>query len=119
MYWKSSGDSHTADTVALALQTAAARGIDYIVVASNSGKTALLLAGKVPRLVCVTHTSGFAVPGVNEMPEETRAALIAQGVQVLTTTHVLSGVERGISRNSAAPTRRRSSRIHCACSGKA
>ncbi len=98
MYWKSRGESITAATLDLALQTAVERGIAYIVVASNTGDTACLLAGKVPHLVCVTHASGFVAPGENEMSLVTRATLIAQGVQVLTTTHVLSGVERGISK---------------------
>jgi hypothetical protein len=98
MYWKSSGENHTVATVELAVQTATARGISHIVVASNRGQTALLLAGKVPHLVCVTHANGYTAPGQNELPEETRTALVARGVQVLTTTHVLSGVERGISK---------------------
>ena len=98
MYWKSNGERHTEATVELAIETARERGIAHLVVASNSGKTAELLAGRVPHLVCVTHACGFTAPGANEMPAEVRAALIARGVQVLTTTHVLSGAERGISR---------------------
>jgi len=98
MYWKSSGEAHTVATVELALAAAAERGIGHIVVASCSGKTALLLAGKGLQIVCVTHANGFTAPGCNELPEATRAALTAEGVAVLTTTHVLSGAERGISR---------------------
>jgi hypothetical protein len=98
MYWKSCGPTHSAATVELALEKAATLGITHLVVASNSGKTALLLTGKAPNIVCVTHACGYAGPGKLEMPEETRATLISQGVKVLTTTHVLSGAERGISR---------------------
>ncbi|HMM21845.1 MAG TPA: pyruvate kinase alpha/beta domain-containing protein [Selenomonadales bacterium] len=98
MYWKASGPSQTRDTVELALERAASHGIADIVVASRSGKTALLLAGKVPNLVCVTHAQGFAAPGQNEMSGEMRARLAGLGVNLLTTTHVLSGAERGISR---------------------
>ncbi len=98
MYWKSSGESHSVATVELALEAAAARRIGHIVVASNSGKTAALLAGKAPHLVCVTHAHGYPVPGASEMPDATRALLKEQGVKVLTTTHVLSGAERGISK---------------------
>ncbi len=98
MYWKSSGPSHMADTVELALAKAGAAGIGDIVVASCSGTTAGLLAGRAPNVVCVTHAQGFAAAGENEMPPEVREELAARGVKVLTTTHVLSGAERGMSR---------------------
>lgn len=98
MYWKASGPSQTRDTVELALERAARHGIKDIVVASKSGKTALMLAGKIPNLICVSHVQGFETPGQNEMSEEMRLKLTGLGVKVLTTTHVLSGAERGISR---------------------
>lgn len=98
MYWKSSGPQHTQATVDLALAKAASLGITDIVVASCSGDTARLLAGKLANVVCVTHVQGFEAPGQNEMPAEARAELISRGIKVLTTTHVLSGAERGISR---------------------
>jgi hypothetical protein len=98
MYWKKPGPANTEATVGLALERAAAAGIADIVVASNSGATAEFLAGKAPNVVCVTHAQGYAAPGENEMPAAVREALTARGVKVLTTTHVLSGAERGISR---------------------
>ena len=98
MYWKSAGDAHTEETVELALRKAKEYGIKSIVVASNTGKTAQLLAGKVENVVCVTHANGFKEPGVNELPAEQRELLMSKNVKVLTTTHVLSGAERGISR---------------------
>ena len=66
MYWHSSGESHTTTTVELARQTAEARGIAHVLVASNSGNTALLLAATVPHLVCVTHVIGFFAPGESD-----------------------------------------------------
>lgn len=98
MYWKKPGPANTAATVELAIAKAAEAGINDIVVASCSGATAGLLAGKAPNVVCVTHAQGYAKPGENEMPDAVRAELTARGVKVLTTTHVLSGAERGISR---------------------
>ncbi len=98
MYWKSAGPSHSAATVELALGRAREAGIADIVVASCSGATASLLAGRAANVVCVTHAQGFAAPGENEMPAAVRAELTARGVKVLTTTHVLSGAERGMSR---------------------
>jgi len=48
--------------------------------------------------VCVTSVYGSAEKGKNEMPDEVRERLTNEGIKVLTTTHVLSGAERGISR---------------------
>ena len=98
MYWKTAGPAHTAATVEMALAKAAASGLEDIVVASCSGATALLAVGRAANVVCVSHAQGFSAPGENEMTPAMRERLTAQGVKVLTTTHVLSGAERGISR---------------------
>ena len=50
-------------------------------------------------IICVTHANGYPEPGKNEMPQETRSELADLGMKVLTTTHVLSGAERGISKS--------------------
>lgn len=98
MYWKSVGPDHTEKTVVLALSKAKEYGISSIVVASCSGKTAEMVAGKVGNAVCVTHVNGFEKAGTNEMSAEMRTQLTEKGVKLVTTTHVLSGAERGISR---------------------
>lgn len=98
MYWKSVGPNHTEKTVELALQKAEEYGIKSIVVASVSGKTAELLAGKAENIVCVTHANGFKEPGVNEMTSQQREILLGENIKVLTTAHALSGAERGISK---------------------
>lgn len=98
MYWEHPGQDNTERTVALALKAAQEKGISHIVVASSSGRTAALLAGKARHVVCVAHVNGFAAAGSNEMPEVMRQSLKTQGVELLTTTHVLSGAERGLSR---------------------
>jgi hypothetical protein len=97
MYWDKKGKVCTADTVNLAIQTAKEKNIKYIVVASNTGETAELFANKGLQIVCVTHANGFVNPGENEMPIENRIKLEAQNIKVLTTSHVLSGAERGFS----------------------
>ena len=98
MYWKSVGAAHTEKTVELALQKAEEYGITSIVVASVSGITAELFAGKAENIVCVTHVNGFKEPGVNELSPQQREILIEKNVKVLTTAHSLSGAERGISK---------------------
>ncbi len=98
MYWQTAGSVNTEKTVELALKKAAEDNIENIVVASSSGNTASLLAGKAKNIVCVTHAFGYPKQGESEMSEDMKKKLAAQGVKLLTTAHVLSGAERGISR---------------------
>ncbi len=100
MYFAEPGRKNTAETVACALRAARERGIRNIVAASGTGATAMALAGFDGNLVCVTSVNGFSEKGRNDLPDEVRARLQAAGVKVLTGTHALSGVERGISNMS-------------------
>lgn len=98
MYFTEEGRQNTKAAVDIALHAASTRNIPHLLVASNTGETARPLAGGAKNIVCVTHAQGFAKPGENEMDAGTRQSLEAAGIRVLTGTHVLSGVERGISR---------------------
>ncbi len=99
MYFDKPGKKNTKQTLEIALETALKRGISSVVVASCSGATVGHLKDvQGIQVVCVTHVQGFSEKGKNEMPDEVRAELQAAGVKTLTTTHVLSGAERGISR---------------------
>lgn len=100
MYFKKQGSENTSQTLELAVAAARRGQIGHVVVASNSGKTALPLLDAGLSVVCVTHAYGYPEKGKNEMPDEVRERLQAAGVRVLTTSHVLSGVERGISNRS-------------------
>ncbi len=97
MYWPTPGKDHTEATVRLAEAKAKEYGIRYIVVASNSGKTARLIPPTGPTVVCVTHHSGFKAPGENEMAEADRRAMTDAGYKVLTTTHVFANIERAVT----------------------
>jgi hypothetical protein len=48
------------------------------------------------KMVCVSHVVGFAEPGVDEMLPENRAFFNAHGVPVLTTAHLLAGIDRAL-----------------------
>lgn len=96
MYFTACGKGNTDATVELALKKAKELGIKHVVVASCSGETAEKFTGKDLQVVCVTHHVGFAGPGVDEMSPEMREKLQRQGVKVLTTTHLLAGVDRSI-----------------------
>jgi len=100
MYFDSVGVQNTNDTTALALQVAIEKNIKYIVVASSTGETAKLLKNTNDILIiCVTHAYGYPEPGKSEMSRQIRSDLKDLGIEVLTTTHVLSGAERGISKS--------------------
>ncbi|MGB4402323.1 MAG: pyruvate kinase alpha/beta domain-containing protein [Bacillota bacterium] len=101
MIWEESGPKNTVDTLKIALEACRKHGIGHIVTASNTGATvrkALELGASGLSVICVTHHVGFSEPGVDEMPEDERRYLSSQGVRILTTTHVLAGVDRGLRR---------------------
>lgn len=102
MYFDKIGKVNSKETVSLALQVAKEKNIKHIVVASSKGDTAKLLQNTSGiNIVCVTHANGYPIPGKNEMSEEVRNELLDLGFKVLTTTHVLSGAERGLSKTFA------------------
>ena len=96
MYWSKKGHENTDATVQLALAKASELSIDSIVVASCSGYAASKFIGSPYNLVCVTHHVGFSAPGDDEMDSATRDKLNRSGIKVLTTTHVLAGVDRAV-----------------------
>jgi len=97
MYFTKPGKGNTEKTIELALKAAKERDIRHIVIASTSGESARLLAGSGLNVVCVTHVNGFSEKGKHEISAEIRADLVKEGVQVLTTSHLLSGAERAFS----------------------
>jgi len=96
IYFPKKGSANTEETVKAALARAKDLGINHIVVASNTGKTAKLLAGKGLDVCCVTHHAGFAKPGECEMDQDVREKLQADGMKVLTTTHLFAGIDRAL-----------------------
>ena len=98
MIFEKGGPANTEQVMDIVFKTAKERGIKHIVAASNTGYTAAFLKDCGLNAVCVTHANGFAKKGENELTAEARQDLEAHGVKVYTGTHVLSGVERGISK---------------------
>lgn len=96
MYWELQGKNNTAGTIDLALRRAKELNINHVVVASCSGETAQLCVDRGFNIVCVTHHVGYAGPGVDEMPAEMRAKLYEAGVKILTTTHLMAGLDRAV-----------------------
>lgn len=97
MHWNERGQAMTGQTASCAIERANQLGIEHVVVASNSGYTADFFLGRVPKLIVVTHHTGFREPGHQELPEDVRQRLEAAGARVLTTTHLFANIERSIT----------------------
>lgn len=96
LYWDKPGRTNTILTIEAALNRAKALGLKHIVVASCSGRSAELFlkyAGDF-EIICVTHQVGYSRPGEDEMKPETRNKLIEGGIKLLTTTHLMAGIDR-------------------------
>ena len=87
---------NTRNVIAITLKRAKKLGISDIVVASCTGKTAEYLIGSGLNIVCVTHQVGFVKDNRDEMSQENRAYLKKNGIKILTTTHLLGGIDRSL-----------------------
>ncbi|MEW5762940.1 MAG: pyruvate kinase alpha/beta domain-containing protein [Bacillota bacterium] len=96
LYWEMRGPANTRATVEAAAARAKELNIPRVVVASVSGRTAEMFLGRGLEVVCVTHQVGFGRPGHDEMGADTRARLAAAGVRLLTTTHLMAGLDRAL-----------------------
>ncbi|MDD1718981.1 MAG: hypothetical protein LUQ25_02875 [Methanoregulaceae archaeon] len=102
-YFDAPGEANTRDCATFAIERAKELGLRKIVVASTTGKTALVfleaMKGSGLELVVVTHVIGFSRPGAWEFSEESAGRLRKGGARIVTGTHALSGVERAFSRS--------------------
>jgi hypothetical protein len=102
-YFDHYGKENTEDAAKFAVERALELGLSTIVIASTSGSTAVAFHEKMKgtnlQLVVVTHVVGFREPGVWEFDSDIAARLRAEGVAIVTGTHVLSGLERALSRS--------------------
>jgi hypothetical protein len=84
-------------------------GIRHVVVASNSGETAIKAVSRLAetgaQVVVVTSHAGFSEEGVVDMSPETEEELIRSGVKVVRASHALSGVERSLTRKLGGSSR--------------
>jgi hypothetical protein len=102
-YFDTPGAMNTREAARFAVERALDLGISNIVVASSSGETAQVfheaMKGTDLSLVVVTHVVGFREPGVWEFSDEIARRLRKEGVTIITGSHVLSGLERSLSRS--------------------
>lgn len=99
-YFQNSGRDNTAAVVREVKKYLEKNPLKYLVVASNTGETARQFLSLPCEVVCVTHQIGFREPGHDGMGQATRKELAEKGVKVLTTTHLMAGIERAALRKS-------------------
>ncbi len=98
--FENAGEANTEKTLDLAKDRANALGIEHIVVATTRGVTgsraSWFFAGR--NVVVVTHSTGFAKPGEQELAPEFRRDIEKSGGRLLTATHAFGGVGRAVRR---------------------
>ncbi|UJG43059.1 MAG: hypothetical protein K9W46_11875 [Candidatus Heimdallarchaeum endolithica] len=97
VYFETPGD-YSEQVFELVNQKLKESSIDTVIVATTRGQTALYAAENVKnaRIIAVTHQAGFRNPGEMEISKEVIESLKEKGVEVLTATHALAGVDRAI-----------------------
>ncbi len=90
------GPQNTTECLELAARRARELQIGEVVIATNTGETALKAVSRFQgmRIIAVNHHAGFKEPFKAEMTSENRRKLEAQGVRVVVAAHALSGIER-------------------------
>jgi len=98
VYFEKEGPANTEETLRIAKQRADELGIKTLVVASNSGDTAVKAVEICHglKLVIVTHVYGFREPNTLEFTEENRKIIESSGGVILTTGHTLMGTARAL-----------------------
>jgi hypothetical protein len=98
-YFSSTGHPNTEAVLEAVAMRAKDTAVKRIVVATRSGRTAIR-ARKILdpglQIIAVTHVTGFNEPDSQELKEENRRKLTAEGVQILTCAHAFGGVGRGV-----------------------
>ena len=100
MYFDQPGKVNTVPTLVEAARRGRELGLEEIVLATTSGRTAFEALAHCPgfKIVAVTYHCGFKEPFQSVMPDAVRQELTDKGVRVVTATHALSGVERGVAK---------------------
>jgi len=96
VYFEQGGETYTDEALRIAKEYADANNINSIIVASTRGQTAQKAAkvfeGK--NIVVVTHVHGFRESNRIEFSPEIRKEIETKGIKVITTAHVMGGMNR-------------------------
>ncbi len=94
VYFDKPGVDNTEEVLRIAKKRAIELDIKTIVVATTLGNTGVRATEvfKGMKVVAVTHSTGFMTPDVQDLTEENRQKIIANGGLILTATHLFRGV---------------------------
>lgn len=94
VYFENPGEENTDEVLRIARARAEELGINTILVASVTGKTAVKAMEALPgfRVIVVTQCTGFVKPNTQEFSEENRRIVESKGGTVLTVTPVFGGL---------------------------
>lgn len=100
MYFEGPGKTNTEETLKRAFERAIALGLNEVVVASTTGDTAIKAAEVFKKftITAVSYHCGFKKPFESVMDPGVRNDLLARGINVISATHALSGVERAVAK---------------------
>ena len=98
VYFEDSKEDYTEEVLGIVSQRAKELGIKSIVVASNTGDTAVkaLKTLKDFHVIIVSLCTGWPEPNVQRFTEENRKLVESQGVKIITATLPLEGVCRAM-----------------------
>ena len=100
MYFNQKGAANTEQTLKLACERAKELGINELVIASTTGDTAYkaLEVFSGFKITSVTYHCGLKEPFKSVMADNVKKDLEEKGVNVISATHALSGVEKSIAK---------------------
>jgi len=108
VYFDKAGPENTTAVIEAVKRRCIELGIKHVVVASDSGETALRLWEAIQNtgvsLICVPQHAGYMGGDNTSITPEKRKDLEAKGIQVLVCTHALSGVGRSITKKFGGVT---------------
>jgi hypothetical protein len=101
VYFKEAGEQNTDNLLKFVKEYVDKENITDIVVASTTGETGAKASNtfKGKNVVIVTHHYGFKEPGKNELQENYKKQILANGAKIFTGTHALSSVERAVRKD--------------------
>ena len=103
VYFDRPGKKNTERTIELVKERAGQLGIKYLLIATTTGKTAVeaakMIPGKDHEVIAVAEHYGFLEEGKWLMKDEYVQELNKMGIKIMTQSHMLSGLERSISKH--------------------
>lgn len=102
VYFEKPGRSNTEACVEIVKDAVKADGYQYVVAASTTGDTGLMLAEALAesgaKLVVVTHSAGFKEPNHIELSEDIRKKIRSYGAEVFTGTMVTHSLDTAFTK---------------------